>query len=111
VFDPFRSRFRSKIDKLSVAQIAITARFEAALRFCPEASHRHSTENIQPAVIIKIEQPESATHGFDQVAIGGKTLNCRHVMPASAVDIRKYGLRTCIGSNQCGSKALTNCGS
>src|SRR5437879_5248981 len=100
VLDPMQSRFHGNINKLSFAQIAIQRILK---RLFASASRRLTTvqqKNIQPAVIIKIEQCNSSTHRFDEVTIGRKPVELPPRDASLGSYIRKYGLRTCIGSNQ-----------
>lgn len=92
VAEPVQPRFGRDISKFAVTQIPIESVMKRIFAFAPRRLTTVQQKNVQPPVVIKVEQAYSATHRFDQVAIRGKTLKCLQVIPASAVTSENIGL-------------------
>src|SRR2546430_14552742 len=90
-FDPAQPRFYGNINKLSAAQISIQSVLKGLFASASGRLTAIQEENIQPAVVIKVQQTDSSTHGFDQVPIGRKPVELPPGETGRGSDIRKYG--------------------
>ena len=108
--DPAHTRLGCDVHKLAIAQIVIQSVLNRFLAFAPGGFTSIQQKNIHFSVVVKIEEPDTTSHGLDEIPVRGKSVEMSPAETGFGCYVGKNGARRSVASEHLRGKELTDSG-